>query len=71
MVYESFESDAVGKTGLVPYPDVHKERFIGGHALVCVGYDDSVNHFIALNSWSDAWGDRGFCYIPYAFIANQ
>ncbi|MDR3559121.1 MAG: C1 family peptidase, partial [Candidatus Pacebacteria bacterium] len=39
-VYESFESDAVAKTGIVPLPE-SSERVLGGHAVVAVGYDDS------------------------------
>jgi C1A family cysteine protease len=40
-VYESFESDAVAKTGVVPMP-APTEKVLGGHAVVAVGYDDST-----------------------------
>ena len=23
-----------------------------------------------MNSWTTAWGDGGFCYLPYQFLAN-
>jgi C1A family cysteine protease len=27
------------------------EQAVGGHAVVAVGYDDSINWFIVRNSW--------------------
>src|SRR5439155_15153646 len=36
-VYESFESGAVAKTGVVPMPS-RNEKQLGGHAVVAVGY---------------------------------
>ena len=71
LVYESFQSDQAARTGFIPYPNTQTEKLLGGHALCCVGYDDNANHFIVLNSWGQVWGDRGFCYIPYPFIANN
>ena len=50
---------------------IHKKKFVGGHAVCCVGYDDMKQHFIVLNSWGTEWGDRGYCYIPYQFIVNN
>src|SRR5271166_294130 len=38
-VYESFESDLVASTGIVPMPGPD-ESVIGGHAVMCMGYDD-------------------------------
>ena len=38
-VYESFESDAVARTGNVPMPE-GDERTLGGHAMCVVGYDN-------------------------------
>ena len=39
-VYESFESQAVAKTGDVPMPRPG-EQVLGGHAVLAVGYDDA------------------------------
>lgn len=69
-VYESFESEEVAKTGVMPMPDVTKEKLLGGHAIMCVGYDDNKQQFIIRNSWSDQWGDKGYFYMPYEFITN-
>ena len=69
-VYESFESEEVAKTGIMPIPDKN-EKLLGGHAVMAVGYDDEKEHFIIRNSWGLEWGDRGYFYMPYRFIINQ
>jgi C1A family cysteine protease len=69
-VYSSFLSSIVTKTGIMPYPNVRTERFMGGHAVCLVGYDDVKRVFIAKNSWGSAWGDRGYFYMPYQVIQD-
>src|SRR5262249_42066954 len=49
-VYESFESDAVARSGRVEMPKP-KEALVGGHAVMAVGYDDPSERFIVRNSW--------------------
>lgn len=68
-LYSSFESDEVARTGIVPMPDVEKEDLVGGHAMLCVGYDKG--HFIVLNSWGTEWGDGGYCYIPERYVGSS
>jgi C1A family cysteine protease len=68
-VYESFESDAVAATGIVPMPGPN-ESALGGHAVLCVGYDDSRQAFIVRNSWGASWGDAGYFYMPYDYLLN-
>ena len=68
-VYDSFESDEVAKTGIVPMPK-SSENLLGGHALVVVGYDDSKQWWIVRNSWGTKWGDNGYCYLPYQYLTN-
>ncbi len=70
LVYSSFESHAVATTGYVPMPNIHSEVLLGGHALVAVGYDDSRGLVIVQNSWGNTWGDKGYGYLPYAFISD-
>lgn len=70
MVYQSFQTNEVGKTGIIPYPDINKEKLEGGHAICIIGYDDSKSMFIFQNSWDTVWGDQGYGYIPYSYIAN-
>lgn len=69
-VYESFESVAVAKTGKVSMPK-SAEKSLGGHAVLAVGYDDTTQNFIVMNSWSTDWGDNGFFYMPYAYITSS
>ena len=70
-VYSSFDSPAVAKTGFMPYPDVNKERLLGGHAVLLVGYNKDNNTFIARNSWGTRWGDNGYFYMPFEVIQNN
>ena len=69
MVYESFDSPQVARTGIVPMPAL-SEQALGGHAIVVVGYDRKKAHFICRNSWGEQWGDKGYCYMPFDFLAD-
>ena len=69
-VYESFEGEAVASTGRMPMPKAH-EKVLGGHAVMCVGYDDEEKAFLVRNSWSDAWGMDGYFYMPYEFMTDS
>lgn len=39
MVPESLDGELVNRTGIMPIPDLSKERIIGGHDVLVVGYD--------------------------------
>ncbi len=69
-VYESFESDDVAKTGAAPMPRL-KEKVLGGHAVLAVGYDDAAQRFIVRNSWGRDWGMQGYFTLPYAYLTNS
>ncbi len=77
-VYESFESPAVENTGFVPMPDTNTENFLGGHAIVFSGYDDSKNAFFMRNSWGTSWGTsfngtsgtKGYFWLPYTYATD-
>jgi len=68
-VYSSFETQEVAETGIMPMPK-EGEELLGGHAVCAVGFDDNKRVFIIRNSWGDSWGDKGYFYMPYAFITN-
>jgi C1A family cysteine protease len=69
-VYESFESPEVAQSGIVPMPQA-TERMIGGHAVMAVGYEDKKEQFIVRNSWGEGWGDKGYFYMPYAYLSSS
>lgn len=78
-VYESFEGDAVAKTGIMPMPRASEKKF-GGHAVLVVGYMDNPRYglsrrpvfpsgyLIVRNSWGEKWGDKGYFYMPYEYL---
>lgn len=71
-VYESFESETVAKTGLVPMPKPG-ERELGGHAVLAAAYTDlqvTEDGVKNKNSWSPDWGDKGYFTLPWDYILN-
>lgn len=71
LIYESFESDVVYQTGVVPIPNPDQEEMLGGHAMLIVGVDINKEVFIVRNSWGVGWGDNGHAYIPFSVILNS
>lgn len=69
-VYQSFESENVAKTGMVPMPE-KEERMLGGHAIVLVGFDDVNRLFIFRNSWGEEWGEKGYGYLPFDYVCDK
>jgi C1A family cysteine protease len=69
-VYEGFETQHVALTGVVDMPQP-RERVVGGHAVMAVGYDDAAKRFIARNSWGEKWGMKGYFTMPYAYLADR
>jgi C1A family cysteine protease len=77
-VYNSYtQATASGK---IPFP-AQGDRVVGGHAILLVGYDDSMKikntkpratetkgALIFRNSWGTSWGDGGYGYLPYEYI---
>lgn len=68
-IYNSFETEEVAMTGIVPMP-ASTETLLGGHAILCVGYDDETQRFLMLNSWGKDWGMDGYFTIPYNYLTN-
>ncbi|HEX5037553.1 MAG TPA: C1 family peptidase [bacterium] len=66
MTYKNFLPKGMVRSG-----NVYKEKvggFLGGHAIVAVGYDDDRNAVKILNSWGKGWGENGYGWIDYAFF---
>ncbi|WP_118972341.1 C1 family peptidase [Taibaiella koreensis] len=59
----------IGSDGMMPMPGPG-ESPSGGHAVMAVGYDDIRQVFVIRNSWNETWGDKGYFYMPYAFISD-
>ena len=76
-IYDSFVSNIVAANGFVPMPNTTTENFLGGHAVVCVGYNDTITNngttgfWIMRNSWGTSWGDNGYFYMPYAYLLDD
>ena len=69
-VYQSFVTNTVAKTGVMPYPNTRTEGLLGGHAVLLVGYNKSKQQYIVRNSWGTNWGDKGYFYMPFKVIQN-
>jgi phospholipase C len=65
MVYESFETP--DPKGFVQLPQISSEKFLGGHAVLLCGYDDTNSFWIVRNQWGNKWGAGGYCYMPYGY----
>jgi len=69
-VYESIRQ---AKGGKIPFPKP-EESVLGGHAVLCVGYNDGLQidsgkgAFIIRNSWGENWGDKGYGYLSYDYL---
>jgi hypothetical protein len=69
-VYQNFVGKAVARSGVVSMPH-RRERHLGGHAVLVVGYDDDARQFIVRNSAGPHWGKHGYCVMPYAYLLNE
>jgi len=66
-IFSSFESKAVSGTGRVSMPKP-KDKYLGGHAILICGYNNTKKHWIVRNSWGPLWGDKGYFYLPYKYL---
>ena len=69
-VYESFESQAMAKSGHATMP-ASGEKELGGHAVMAVGYDDASQWFVVRNSWGTTWGMGGYFTLPYSYLTQR
>jgi len=69
MIFESMMSEQVARTGIVPVPS-NRERPMGGHAVLAVGYDDEKDALLVRNSWGKNWGLDGYFWLPYHFVTE-
>lgn len=53
-----------------PDPSDPQSADHGLHAMLLVGYNDRQSIFVVRNSWGPDWGDQGYGYVPYDYVAN-
>lgn len=81
-VYNSINQATVANKGAIPYP-VPSDKVAGGHAIMAVGYDDTLviknndpkavattGALLIRNSWGTGWGDGGYGWLPYDYVLN-
>lgn len=68
-VYESFESQIVANTGIMPIPK-DGEVLLGGHQVKASGYDLPRRMALMQNSWGRDWGVNGYFWMPFGVLAQ-
>ena len=69
-VYENLYGADGKPRATVPLPGP-KDQLLGGHAVLAVGYDDAKQVFIVRNSWGPKNQDKGYFYMPYAYLTEE
>jgi C1A family cysteine protease len=82
-VFNFFESPQMAKTGVLKLPGF-REKPLGGHAVLCVGYSDTMKsgdgkytgYLKIRNSWGSKWGvgggnqTGGYFWMPYKYLES-
>ena len=64
----------ISNNGLMPMPsdqEIASTHDPEMHGVLAVGYDDNTECITVLNSWGEHFGEKGYFYMPYKFIANS
>ncbi len=79
-IYTSAYENSNSEKGHIPYPEREKDKVVGAHTVVAVGYDDdkliqcadrkkySKGAFLIRNSWGPEWGKDGYGWLPYDYV---
>ena len=67
-IYQNFEK--INKlNNILKMPD-KEDEYLGGHCVLCVGFDNEKDAFIIRNSFGVEWGNNGYFYMSYNYILN-
>ncbi|MFN9628874.1 MAG: C1 family peptidase [Cyanobacteriota bacterium] len=79
-IYSSYTQASKENKGAIPFPGAG-EKIVGGHAVVAVGYNDTIKltnknsggpttigALLIRNSWGTGWGDGGYGWLPYDYV---
>lgn len=69
-IFDSFSETKKGFVRLPSSEEATKSQRSdrhGTHAMVVCGFSDEERIFVVRNSWGNSFGDKGYCYIPYAY----
>lgn len=69
-VYDNFYD--VKSDGIVSLP-TNISKVEGGHCMLIVGWKviNNKEYWVVLNSWSEYWGDKGYCYLPFDYDISE
>lgn len=70
ILFNSFQNYEVASTGMVCLPS-RGEVMLGGHVVICVGFNETKKVWIMRNSWGEHWGDNGYFYLPYDYLLSN
>lgn len=48
-----------------------RKKPIGGHTVLCVGFDRTKKLFHIMNSWGNDWGDNGYFWMPFSWFEHS
>jgi C1A family cysteine protease len=46
-------------------------KYLGGHAMLIVGYNKKESSFTLLNSWGESWGVKGFGKVSFDYVRKS
>lgn len=65
IVTEGWFTPQAEATGVI---DATNTRQLGGHAIVCIGYNKETDMFEIRNSWGTSYGDNGHNWLPRTWV---
>ena len=69
-VDSQFLTGSFDKKGNKPVWSTYRDSKREGHAMLIVGFNDSIGAYEVMNSFGPKWGDNGFVWIDYSHLEN-